>query len=302
MILSIFALAAGLALLTVAADRSVLSAARLSAHFGMSPILIGALVIGLGTSIPELVVSLVAGEPAESMGNVIGSNISNLTLVLGTAALLRVLHVPRALVRSQGVLMAVAMAALALVLVDGEIARIEGLALLMGAVLVYTLLIRRSEAPPPDEPSKHEDVAVGIELIAAPLALVVTVSGAWLLVWSAERLADDIGLTSAFVGLVILAVGTSLPEFATAVAAARRDEPGLITGNVIGSNIFNSLVVGGSAGLAHPGSAGGLGGATILMVVIVALAALLSGRIGRLERWDGLILLGGFAALIAVSL
>lgn len=301
MILSIAALAAGLALLTVAADRSVLSAARLSAHFGMSPILIGALIIGLGTSIPELVVSLVAGEPAESMGNVVGSNISNLTLVLGSAAILGVMHVPRELVRSQGMLMAVAMAALALVLVDGEIARVEGLALLTGAVLVYTLLIRRGAAHQPDDSTKHEDVAVGVELIAAPLALGITVGGAWLLVWSAERLADDLGLTSAFVGLVILAVGTSLPEFATAIAAARRHEPDLIIGNVIGSNIFNSLVVGGSAGLAHPGSAVGLGGATILMVVIVALAALLSGRIGRLERWDGLILLGGFATLIAVS-
>ena len=268
----------------------------------MSPVLIGALVIGLGTSIPELVVSLVAGEPAEAMGNVVGSNISNLTLVLGSAAALHLLHVPRSLVRSQGLLMAVAMAALALVLLDGEIARIEGLALAIGAVIAYALLISRASATQAIDVSEHANARVGVELVAAPVALAVTVGGAWLLVWSAERLADDLGLTSAFVGLVILAVGTSLPEFATALAAARRGEPDLIVGTVIGSNIFNSLVVGGSAGLVHPGSAEGLGGATILMVVVVGLAAVLAGRIGRLERWDGLALLGGFVALIVVSL
>jgi cation:H+ antiporter len=304
LILSVLALALGLSLLTMAADRSVVAAARLSVHFGLSPVLIGALVIGVGTSIPELVVSLVAGHPAESMGNVVGSNISNLTLVLGSVAFLSVMTVPRSLLLRQGALMFVAMAGLALVLADGEIARLEGLALAVAAVAAYAVLIflARSHEVPIAELDEYGVGSPRLEMVAAPVSLVITVAGAWVLVWAAERIAEDLGLTSAFVGLVILAVGTSLPEFATAVAASRRSEPELIIGNVVGSNIFNSLVVGGGAGLAHPGTAAGLGGATILMVAVAAVAGALLFTSDRLGRRTGLVLLAGFVALIVVSL
>jgi cation:H+ antiporter len=304
LILSILALAVGLILLTIAADRSVLAAARLSVHFGLSAVLIGALVIGVGTSIPELVVSLIAGQPAESMGNVVGSNISNLTLVLGSTAFLSVMIVPRSLLLRQGVLMFVAMAALALVLADGDIARVEGLVLTVAAVVAYFVLIRLARGPGIDaaELEEYERASIGLEMMAAPISLAVTVGGAWLLVWAAERIAEDVGLTSAFVGLVILAIGTSLPELATAVAASRRGEPELIIGNVVGSNIFNSLVVGGGAALAHPGAASDLGGATVLMVGVAAVTGALLFFSDRLGRRTGLVLLAGFVALIAVSL
>jgi cation:H+ antiporter len=301
-ILGIAALAAGLVVLTAAADRSVLSAARLSMHYGMSPILVGALVIGLGTSIPELVVSIVAGDPTEAMGNVVGSNVSNLTLVLGSAALVAVIAASRSLVLRQGTLMALAMVALALTLIDGEVGRLEGIGLAVGAVVAYVVLIRLSRDQLPDGLEDYRKSVIGLELVMAPLALSATVGGAWLLVWGAERIADEIGLTGAFVGLVILAVGTSLPELATAMAAARRREPDLVVGNVIGSNIFNSLVVGGLVGLVHPGSVDDLARATVLMVVVVGVGGTLLLRSTRLARGHAVALLAGFVALVLVSL
>ena len=302
MILGIAALIGGLAILTASADRSVVSAARLSMHFGMSPVLVGALVIGLGTSIPELVVSIVAGEPAESMGNVVGSNVSNLTLVLGSATLFAAISASRELILRQGLLMGTAVGALALALADDEIVPLEGVGLAIGALFAYAALIWLSRGQAPDGLDEYGEGAVRLEMIVAPLALTATVGGAWVLVWGAERIADEVGLTGAFVGLVILAVGTSLPELATAVAAARRAEPDLIVGNVIGSNIFNSLVVGGTVGLLHPGEVAGVGGATILMVAITLLAGFFLLRSRRLARGHGIALLGGFVALVLVSL
>ena len=304
MTLSILALTGGLALLTAAADRSVLSAARLSVHFGLSPVLIGALVIGLGTSIPELVVSLVAADPTQSMGNIVGSNISNLTLVLGSAVLFATIVVPRSMLFRQGFVMAASVGVLAVTVADGEVSRLEGVGLAAAAVAAYVLLVwvGRDDA---QQVSAHDDYGGGsarFEMIMAPLALAATVAGAWILVWAAERIATDLGLTSAFVGLVLLAVGTSLPELATALAAARRSEPDLIIGNVIGSNIFNSLIVGGAAAIVHPGSVVGLGGALVLMVIATATAGGLLVTSDRLDRRAGSVLLAGFVALIVVSL
>lgn len=296
-------------MLTVSADRSVVGAARLSIHFGLSPVLVGALVIGLGTSIPELVVSIVAGDPAEAMGNVVGSNVSNLTLVLGSAAVLGVITVSRDLVLRQGLLMGAAVGVLALVLADGEVARLEGVGLAIAAVFSYATLLwlGRAESTALEEELEeeledYEAASPRLELIVAPLALGATVAGAWVMVWGAERIADELGLSGAFVGLVILAVGTSLPELATALAAARRREPDLVVGNVIGSNIFNSVVVGGVVGLIHPGSEAGLGGATVLMAIITTGVGALLLFTNRLERWQGGALLLGFGALIVVAL
>jgi cation:H+ antiporter len=298
----IAALLFGLALLTASADRTVLSAARISVHYGMSPVLVGAVVIGFGTSIPELVVSIVAGNPTEAMGNVVGSNVSNLTLVLGTAAVVGSIAASRSLILREGLVMGGAVVALALALANETIGRAEGVVLGVAAVAAYVVLVRLTRGQPVAPLDDYRQSVLSLELVMAPLALAITVGGAWLLVWGAETVADELGLTGAFVGLILLAVGTSLPELATAIAAARRREPDLVVGNVLGSNVFNSLVVGSAVGLVHPGTVEGLGPATVLMVAVTAVAGYMLLRSARLNLVHATLLLGGFVGLVVTSL
>lgn len=316
MLVALTLLIGGLIALTLAADRFVLAAARLSRALGLSSILIGALVIGLGTSAPEMLVSGLAagrGEIDIAIGNVIGSNTANLTLVLGSTALVTSLVSRLETIRREGVLMFGAMATATVILWDLEIGRLEAGGLLAGMAVAAYLLVRwarldverglepgRSE----DQPPEREDVRVGAEALIGMGALLLTLGGAEALVRGASRLAVELGVSSAFVGLVIVSVGTSLPELATAMAAARRNETDLVLGNVVGSNLFNTLAVLGLAGLAGPGSiAGEFHGVMILMLVAAATAGLsvLTGRRRQLERWEGAVMLAMFLGLIALS-
>lgn len=312
----------GLIALTLAADRFVLSAARLSRALGLSPILIGALVIGLGTSAPEMLVSGLAagrGEIDIAIGNVIGSNTANLTLVLGSTALVATIVSRMSTIIREGVLMLAAMGVATLLLWNLELTRIEAAGLALGMVVAAFLLVRwaRSEPLPvelPDEGESEsgeegskeeipaEEIRVGVEAAFGLGALLVTLLGADLLVRGATRLADELGISAAFVGLVIVSVGTSLPELATALAAARRNETDLVLGNVVGSNLFNTLAVLGIAGLAGPGTVSGeFNGAIIYMLITAAIAGafVVTGR--RLERWQGAVLLTLFLGFVALT-
>ncbi len=294
---------AGLALLTAGADRMVLAAARLSRARGLSPVLVGALVVGLGTSVPELLVSGIAsvrGDLDLSIGNIVGSNASNVTLVLGSAALVAPLVARARVLAREGVAMLAALGGLTAVLWDLQVSRAEAGGLAVAMVVAAALLVHWSDGA--DAPEAGELVTVGRrEAVVGGAALVATLLGADVLVRGAERLVEAASLESGFVGLVVVAVGTSLPELATSVAATRRGEAGLVVGNVIGSNLFNSLAVAGVAGLFGPGPVDGeFRVALLLMLAAVAAAAVFVTTGRRLVRGEAIVLLGLFAGFVVL--
>lgn len=302
MLLASLGIVAGLALLTAAADWFVLGAVRVAARLRLSTLVIGAVVIGFGTSAPEMVVSGLAagqGKLDIAVGNIIGSNVANLSMVLGAAALVTTIGVASSTVRRETPLAIGATVVFALA-VQGGLSRPEGFLLLGGLVALLTWMIRSSRLPDVELSSEVEEfltdapVRMGREVGRTLIGLVGTLAAAQVLVQSATALAAGIGLEEGFVGLTIVAIGTSLPELATSLQAARKDETDLVVGNLLGSNIFNSLGVAGVAALAGPGPVADpslAGVATVLMLIVtfVAAAAMVSGR--RVVRPEGALLL-----------
>jgi cation:H+ antiporter len=230
------------------ADRFVDGASALSFNVGMSPLLIGVLVMGFGTSLPELLVSLFSS-----------SNIVNIGLVLGLAAVLSPVIVKRHVVRRELPLLILATAITAYFVMDYELSRGEGLILLASFLVLLIYLVRASS----DDPTKREDsslqrrlekrtISLGksINYLVIGLAVISICSVA--LVWSARGIVTNLGISELIVGVVLLAFGTSLPELVVIVVAAKRGEHELALGNVIGSNLFNTLAVVGTAGLIAP--------------------------------------------------
>jgi cation:H+ antiporter len=309
MLTSIAILLGGLVLLAVAADRFVLSAARLSRAWGLSPVLVGALVVGMGTSAPELLVSILAaldGDLNLALGNAVGSNVANVTLVVGIAALVHPLTGTLQVLQREGALMFVAVCGFAYVMWDREVTRLEG-SILAGAMVIAALLVVRwakldKNSAMETAPRSGDDVKVTRELIVGLVALGLTMVGAQMLVEGGSALAAALGVGSSFVGMTLVAVGTSLPELATSVAGVRRGEFDIVLGNVVGSNLFNALAVGGAAGILAPGTVEpNLLVGVIGMVGFAALAGILA-RTGRtVVRWEGAMLLLGFVAFVVVS-
>jgi cation:H+ antiporter len=306
--LALFLFVGGLIALTLAADRFVLSAARLSRALGLSPILIGALVIGFGTSTPEMLVSGLAagrGEIDIAVGNVIGSNTANLTLVLGSTALVATIVSRASAIRREGLLTLVAMGVATVLLWNLHLARWEAGLLALGMVAAGFLLVRWAENDPEmllEEEADAKPTRVWVEALIGLGTLVGTLGGAEALLRGATRMAEELGITSAFVGLVIVSVGTSLPELATALAAARRRQTDLVLGNVIGSNLFNTLAVLGIAGLVGPGVVAGQFDAAMLYMLAASTVAgifVLTGR--HVQRWQGAVLLALFMGFVAIS-
>jgi cation:H+ antiporter len=297
----------GLILLMGASDRFVESAVRLARTLGVSIVLIGALIVGLGTSLPELLVSAIAsvdGQIDVAMANVTGSNAANVTLVLGTAAVVSPIMSRTLILRREGLLMFFAVCSLAAVLWDGAVSRVEGLALLLGMAVTLVLLIRWASTDPDgiievDEDSEAHSV-VG-ELAIGFAALAITVFAARLLLNGALDLGEEFGLGEAFLG-VLLGIGTSLPELATTLAAVRRHESDLVLGNVLGSNLFNSLAVAGSAAVVGPGILVDLARPAIgVMVAVVALAGVFAWHRKKVTRPEGIALLAIFVVFTVVS-
>lgn len=312
MLFAVVTLVAGLVLLTLGADRFVLAAARISRRLGVSPVLIGALVIGLGTSAPELLVSVLAagrGEIDLALGNVVGSNTANMTLVLGSAALVSPIVSRVATIRREGFTMFVGLGVISLLLWNLELVRWEAAILAVAMVLAAVLLVRWSL---PDRTGRGVDLMPGDEQVwrgslireatLGVVMLLLTLLGADLLVRGASRLADVAGISSAFVGLVIVSVGTSLPELATAIASARRGETDLVLGNVVGSNLFNTLAVAGTAGLVGPGVVDTHFRNAVLFMLVSGVAAGLFVTTGReVTRWQGTVLLALFLGFVAIA-
>ncbi len=313
MLLPASGLLVGLVILTLAAELFVVGAARTAKRLRMSPVVIGAVVIGIGTSAPEIVVSgsAAAGGNLEiAVGNIVGSNLANVSLVLGAAALVATLTVQSSTLQREAPL-SIASVLLFAVVVQGGLTRAEGVLLLVALVVAVSWLVisaRRAGnevlGGEVEEFVGDGDVRLGWELGRALIGLVGTVGAAQLLVSSALSIASTLGLAEGFVGLTIVAVGTSLPELATSLQATRRNETDLVIGNLLGSNIFNSLAVGGVAALLGPGMIDDVSltvTAVLLMVGVVLVAGLfmLTGK--RVSRREGLVLLVAWMAMIPLT-
>lgn len=298
MLLGLVLLAVGIALLAFAADAFVDGAASLAQVFNVSPVLVGALVIGFGTSLPEMLVSAVAayqGDADLGVGNVVGSNVANLSLVLGVAALICAVEVSRSVIRTE-LPLCVGSVLLFAVFVQTGFTRREGVLLLIAMLCAIFWIVKAGQLDDDDEEADNSKAAKQLAVTIA--GLIGTVAGSWMLVNGALRVADELNLSGGFVGLTLVAIGTSLPELVTAIVAARKGETGLIIGNLLGSNVFNSLAVGAVLGLVGPGplSDGNLAGiATWIMIAVVLIAAafIITGQ--RVQRIQAVVLLAIYA-------
>jgi cation:H+ antiporter len=309
MLLAILGLAAGLALLTYASDQFVVGAARIATSLRLSAVVIGAVVIGVGTSAPELLVSVLAAAQGSldiAVGNIVGSNVANLTLVLGVAAILTPIAVHGGVLRREAPISLGAVLLLGVLLQRG-FGTIEGIVLLVALGVALLLVLRSARGGDPDlEAEVVEFLTEGPparrrEALRTALGLLGTLGAAQLLVVSAVTIAREAGLAEGFVGLTVVAIGTSLPELATSIQAARKHETDLIVGNLLGSNLFNSTAVAGAVAIAGPGTIQDpklTGLAVALMVGTSALATLLMVTERTVVRWEGVVLLVGYVAVL----
>lgn len=306
----------GFGLLYFGAEWLVGGAAGLARSFGVRPLVIGLTVVAYGTSSPELVVGISAGlrdQGALALGNVIGSNIANLGLILAVCALIRAPRVDRQIVVREVPVLVAATALVFVVLLDGVLSGVEA-ASLLGCALVYStwmiLTSRRGSVAEAAAVEADASEASGLAseqprsrralLVSTVAGLAGLVAGGHLLVGGAIGVARVAGMSDQLIGLTIVAVGTSLPELATSVIAAMRGHGDIAVGNVVGSNIFNVLLILGASGLAGrvEASLSALIVELIAFAAMTALAALAMATRRTVGRLEALLLLGGYIAFL----
>ena len=310
MLLPVIAILAGLAVLVWSADRFVNGAANTAKHFSLPSLLIGILIIGFGTSAPELVVSVLAasqGNPGIALGNAFGSNISNIALILGITAVIAPVAVTSDILRRTLSMLILATVAIAAVLWNLAISRFNALFLLTLFTLIMILAIRQGLKD--QKKDKHDGLAVEIDqefshlmplkqsIFWVVIGLVLLIASSRALVWGAVSIAQSLGASDLIIGLTIVAVGTSLPELASSIIAARKGEHDMAVGNILGSNLFNTLAVVGLAGVIQPLTieASVLYRDVGLMLALTCVLFLFGfgfkGRQGRINRWEGSVLI-----------
>ncbi|MDX1456816.1 MAG: calcium/sodium antiporter [Marinobacter sp.] len=262
MLLAIAAVIAGLIVLVWSADRFVDGAAATAKHLGMPTLLIGMVIIGFGTSAPELAVSAMAasdGNPGLALGNAYGSNITNIALIIGLVAVISPIAVHSQVLRKELPLLLALCAIAGIQLLDGELTYLDGWVLLavFTAVMGWSIFQGiRGKADPFGGETEAELVehpmALNIALIWLLVGLVLLIVSSRFLVWGAVTIAQGLGISDLVIGLTIVAIGTSLPELASSIAAVKKNEHDLILGNILGSGIFNTLAVVGLAAAIHP--------------------------------------------------
>jgi cation:H+ antiporter len=310
MLLPTLAVLAGFVALTWGADRFVLGAAATARNLGVPTLVIGLTVVGFGTSAPEVLVSATAawdGNTSLAIGNAIGSNITNIALVLGATAMIMPLRVHSGVLRREfPVLMAIMLFTLAL-LTDGRLDRHDGLLLLVGlGVMLYWMvnLGLRARRNDPIQSEYAAEIPQAMPLTTALLwllvGLLVLLASARLLVWGAVEIAVAFGVSDLVIGLTVVAIGTSLPELAASVTSALKHEHDIAIGNIIGSNMYNLLAVLGLPAVIHPDTFP----AEVLMrdfpVMIVLTLGLFAAAYGfrgagQINRYEGGALLAAFA-------
>ena len=259
---NIFEVVAGLVLLIWGADRFVHGAAAGARNMGIAPVLIGLTVVAFATSAPEILVSVVAslrGEPGLAFGNAIGSNIVNIGLVLGCVAIIRPIELRSATLRREmPALLAVSLLTVSLFL-DSYLSRIDGIVMLTGLVIVMIWLARLGMRSAPTDPIKMDyeaeipaNVTMRMAIVWLLIGLATLLVGADLLVDGSMEIARFLGVSEVVIGILLVALGTSLPELAVSLVSALKGEYGLAIGNIVGSNIFNLLAVIGVAATIAP--------------------------------------------------
>jgi cation:H+ antiporter len=304
-------LALGLIALYFGAEALVKGGAGLALRLGLTPLVIGLTVVAFGTSSPEMVVSVQAtlgGNGAISIGNVVGSNICNIALILGLCALITPIRADHQVIRREVPIMIGATILALLILADGYVARWEG-ALLLLALLAYTAITVRqaraataaaSEADFADELGQGKPLALGLSIAAVLGGLAVLVVGSHLFVSGAVSLAASWGMSQLAIGLTIVALGTSLPELATSLVAALKRQADVAVGNIVGSNLFNLLGILGVAALVHPINAPDLAWLDLGVMLLVSVALLPIVRSGgRISRLEGIALLAVYIGYTA---
>lgn len=308
---SILLVIAGLVLLMWGADRFVHGAAAAARNLGIAPLLIGLTVVAFATSAPEILVSVVAAiqkEPGLAIGNAIGSNIVNIGLVLGVTAMIRPIRMESATLRREmPALLAVSLLTVSLFL-DSYLSRVDGFVMLTGLIIVMVWLARLGLRSAANDPIKRDfeaeipsDVSMKMAVVWLVIGLGTLLLGAELLVDGAMGIATILGISEVVIGILVVALGTSLPELAVSLASALKGEYGLAIGNIVGSNIFNLLAVIGVAAAIEPSALA----PTVLSLhifVMVAFTLVLFAMTyeyngnAELSRLEGLALLVAFIA------
>lgn len=304
----------GLILLAYGADRLVFSAAILCRSFGIPPLIIGMTVVSIGTSLPELIVSFSAAQHGQmdlAVGTALGSNITNILLILGGAALLHPLTVHSNLIRRELPLMLLVSLLSGIMLFDNHLSRLDGIALLLialGYLLIVIRIARRAERDNNDTLTREQlaelprdETGNTVAFLWLAVALIILPMSTRMVIDNATVFADYFGVSELVMGLTLIAVGTSLPELATVVAGALKGEDDIAIGNLIGANIFNLAIVLGLPALVHPGSIDAHAFARdywVMLGVSVLFALLCLLRKRRIGRVAGTLLLTGFIAWV----
>lgn len=312
MIFPFLAILIGLILLVWSADRFVEGSASTAKYFGMPPLLIGMVIVGFGTSMPEMVVSSLAafdGNTGISLGNAYGSNIANIALILGISALISPIIVHSSVLRKELPILILVTLGSVVLLLDYNLSRLDAMILLLifAGLMGWTITqgLKKNKDPMAQDIQNElseNQMPIKKALFWLVVGLILLIISSRILVWGAVELAELFGISDMIIGLTIVAVGTSLPELASSIIAARKGEHDIALGNIIGSNLFNSLAVVGLAGIIHP---------FIIepivvyrdMVVMAVLTMFLfvicygfNGNQGRINRYEGVSLLVAYFA------
>ncbi len=311
MTLAFSAVVVGLVFLVWSADKFIEGAAVTAKHYGMSPLLIGMLIVGFGTSAPEMVVSALAsmqGNPGIALGNAYGSNITNIALILGLTAIISPILVHSQVLRKEMPVLIAITALAAFQLADGHLSRLDAIVLMVVFFILMGWSVYQGLTSKDD--TLGNEMQGEVDAYNMPLkkaifwlvfGLVVLILSSRLLVWGAVDIAVALGVSDLIIGLTIVAIGTSLPELASSLMAVKKGEHDMAIGNVIGSNMFNTLTVVGIAGLISPMAVepdilrrdvAVMAGLTILLFIF---AYGIRGP-GRITRIEGGVLLTAFVA------
>lgn len=306
-LIAVCAIIVGFVLLVFSAEKFVEGAAATARHFGISALVIGMLIVGFGTSAPEIVVSIMAamdGAPALALGNAIGSNIVNLGLVLGVTAVIAPIMVSSQIIRKELPILLFFSLLTGALLYDGHLSRSDGFALLIGfaGLIGWTFYSAKTTTEDPLEVEVAQeleatDMPLKNALVYLVLGFIVLIASSRLLVWGSVEIATLLAVDNLIIGLTVVAIGTSLPELATSILAARKGEHDIALGNVVGSNLFNLLAVIGIAGTISPMT--DISPMVLqrdwltmmLLTVAVLIMAIGIKRQGRINRIEGTMLL-----------
>lgn len=313
MLTAFLAIIIGLTILVWSADRFVEGSALTARYFRVSPLLIGIVVVGFGTSAPEMVVSAISayqGNPGIALGNAYGSNIANIALILGVTAVIKPIIVHSQILRKELPILTIVTGLAAWQLWDGEISRGDALILvavlcsLMAWTIVRGMKTKYSALSNElERKEKQQTISLRRAIFLLTVGLVLLIASSRILVWGAVEIALGFGVSDLIIGLTIIAIGTSLPELAAAIAATRRNEHDIVLGNIMGSNLFNTLGVVGIAGIIHPMQVDTeVLYRDVIIMIVLTLSLFLFGYgyrgSGVINRYQGLVLITSYLGYI----